>query len=69
MGKKIASNESSLENISIKSRPMNVSEDYNLIVSNEWLDAKVELDKLYKRVNEKDKLEFLCNIIKVRVLK
>ena len=41
---KIAQDESSLENISVKNRPMNVAEDFLMFNSDEWLDAKTALD-------------------------
>ena len=41
---KIAQDESNLENISVKNRPMNVAEEYLMFNSDEWLDAKTALD-------------------------
>ena len=45
MNTKISANESALENISIKARPMHVAEGYSLLLSNSWLDAKSALDE------------------------
>ena len=68
MSTKISANESAVENVSIKNRPMNVADEYQHLCSNAWLDAKTTLDKLTddSDISAKlDKLTLLCDIIKV----
>ena len=65
MGTKVSADESSLENINIKDRPMTIASEYELICSNQWLSAKMELD-LQDDLEEEDKLNFLRNIFLVR---
>ena len=65
MGDKVASNESSVENISIKNRPINIRDDYSALQSNEWLDAKVFLDEKFDSLQEEDKVDLLCKLLKV----
>ena len=54
MSSKVSANESAVENVNIKNRPMNVAEDYQLLCSNEWLGAKTALDDI---VNEQKALD------------
>ena len=63
MSTKIASDESSLENISIRNRPMNIASDYQNFCSNAWLSAKEKLDKV--KGKEVEKLSFLTWILEV----
>ena len=72
MNSKISANESSLENISIKARPMNIAEEYNLLQSNSWLDAKSALDEVNpdnRWEAEKVKLLFVVLQVSVSILK
>ena len=63
MGAKVASDESSLENISIKNRPMNIATDYDLLCSNEWLAAKTDLDENCPDMSDSDKVQILCKVL------
>ena len=63
MGAKVASDESSLENISIKNRPMNIATDYDLLCSNEWLVAKTDLDESCPDMSDGDKVQILCKVL------
>ena len=67
MSSKMAADESSVENVSIKVRPMNIADDYIQACSNEWLEAKTTLDNVLddQPKSECIKIELLCNIIKV----
>ena len=68
MGTKIASDESSLENISIKNRPMNIATDYDLLCSNEWLNAKTDLDDNCSDMPEEGRILILCDVLMVSFL-
>ena len=63
MNKKISANETSLENIAIKCRPMNIADDFNNFVSGVWLEAKRVLDE--KRIDEEKCVRFLVDIMMV----
>ena len=66
MNAKVSSDESSLENISISARPMKIAEDYTLLLSNAWLDAKSELDELVPDdFTEADRVTLLFDILMV----
>ena len=66
MNEKLSRNESDLENISIQNRPMNVAEEYNLLMSNAWLEAKCSLDaEMGEDKKEAEKYQLLCEIITV----
>ena len=65
MGKKLAQDESSLENISIKNRPMNIAEDYENLCSNEWLTAKEYVDRKGNFESELEKVQLLSDVILV----
>lgn len=66
MSKKVASDETSVENVAIKTRPMNIVDDFSLLCSNEWLDAKTLIDEsLTGQIDESDKVTFLCEILMV----
>ena len=65
MDKKTSSDESSLENISIKDRPMNVAEEFTMMQSNEWLDAKAAVDEIIPESSERARLTLLCDVIQV----
>ena len=54
MNAKISQDESALENISIGNRPMKVAEEYTLLTSNAWLDAKTELDRFFGEDQEEE---------------
>ena len=68
MGTKVSANESAVENVSIKNRPMNVSDEYHNLCSNAWLDAKTILDEVKGDSvisAELDKVQLLCDVMKV----
>ena len=65
MSDKVASDESNLENISIKNRPMVVTSEYENFFSNEWLDLKTVLDSR-EGAGEEEKIAFLCDLVMVR---
>ena len=66
MNAKVSSDESSLENISIQARPMKIAEDYSLLLSNVWLDAKSALDEgIPEDSMEADKVTLLFDILMV----
>ena len=64
MNSKISANETSLENISIKNRPMTIAGEYQTLFSTEWTDAKNAIDKLWP-TQELEKLQYLCSIFLV----
>ena len=65
MGDKVSSNESSVENISIKHRPMNINDDYGTFQSSEWLDAKTFLDEHLETSSTQDKIGLLSEMLQV----
>ena len=66
MNHKLAQNESSLENVTIPTRPMTVAEEYCRVKCNAWLDAKMALDeRLPAEADERAKVEALTNILLV----
>ena len=68
MNEKISKNESSLENITIRNRPMKIAEDYENFFTQEWLQAKEYLDqRKTKQFQEADALNFLLELIFVSV--
>lgn len=67
MSTKISADESSVENVSIKNRPMNISTEYELFCSDQWLNAKNALDQYYPQTSEQHKLLFLSNILQVQM--
>ena len=66
MHQELSRDESVLENISIKNRPMKIAEEYQLIQSSQWLEAKQALDDKLEFVwNEKQRNKFLMDIMMV----
>ena len=66
MSTKLAADESNVENVSIKNRPMNVAEEYQLLCSNQWLDAKTILDDLGdSRTPDYMKVQILSEVLMV----
>ena len=65
MGAKVSANESSVENVSIKYRPMKIAEDYTQLQSEEWFLALECVKEKKPGISEEDCLGLLCNIIKV----
>ena len=49
MNMELSRDESDLENINVKTRPMTIMEDYTLFCSQEWLAAKTDVDELAER--------------------
>ena len=71
MNQQMARDESDLENISMKNRPMKIMEDYHLFCSQEWLEAKTTLDEWVEengsgKFTETDTCTFLTDGIIVR---
>jgi hypothetical protein len=66
MGKKIAADESNIENVGEKNRPMNIAEEYQLITNDDWNEAKCSLDDNMTAMEEETKLKYLCNIFQVK---
>ena len=73
MNLKVSANESDMENISVKSRPMNIVSDYKEFVTTQWLEVKDAMDEAaaqnarYYHIPEKDIINALCNIITVSI--
>ena len=68
MNAKVSSDASSLENISIQARPMKIAEDYTQLMSSTWLDAKSELDDVFKDdTNEAELVQLLLDVLMVCV--
>lgn len=61
----MASNETSVENVSIKNRPIKVGEEYSQICSDQWLMAKEDVDSHMYGSNEEEKLKFMCDVLMV----
>ena len=61
---KISADESNVENINIKNRPLKLAKEFALIAASEWLEAKGALDQ-YSDMSEYDKLTLLCDIMLV----
>ena len=62
----MSADESDLENVNIKNRPMNIAGDYTELCSHAWLDAKNELDQHCRSASEEEKLQLLKKILMVR---
>ena len=69
MSTKVGKDESSLENISIQNRPMNIKDEYENLCSSTWLHAKEKLDKTMKNEPEQKRVEFLVDIMTVCIKK
>ena len=63
MNSKVGRDEGALENIGIKNRPMKVAEEYQLFLSNYWLEAKEKLDN--SKVPNETALKTLVSIMEV----
>ena len=69
MGTKIAANEMSIENVSIRHRPMTISDDYRGFCTDAWHEAKIALDSKIKssdQATEDSKIIFLEKLLTVR---
>ena len=66
MNHKVAADESHVENVSIKNRPLNIADDYDALITNEWLNAKEQLDTEFEEMPEKLKLILLFKVLMVR---
>ena len=64
MNAAMAGDELTIENINMVCRPMTVAEDYSTFTSDDWLDAKEELETTSLSSPKQDKL--LCCILTVR---
>ena len=65
MSEKMSNNESSIENVSIKHRPVKVADEYQEFCTNEWLDLKQFLDESFKESDIR-KMNLLTKILMVR---
>ena len=69
MKREMSKDASDLENISAKSRPMQIMEMYQKFCSQGWLEAKASLDecsvKAIAKLDEAKKCEFLINVLRV----
>ena len=65
MNRQLSLDESDLENINVRARPMKIMEEYELFCSQQWLEAKTLLDEKYERIAERQRCELLCSIIEV----
>ena len=66
MNEAVAAKEDNFENINIDCRPMTVSDDYQNLMSNAWLDAKEALDDCEDcDMREQEKTKFLCRVLEV----
>ena len=65
MGAKVSADESHMENISIKNRPMTVADDYHNFMADVWSDAKEKLDAEVSKMDNKDRLTLLSDILMV----
>ena len=54
---KISRDETNLENICVKNRPMNVAEEYQMFCSDAWLDAKSALDDFMDNPSKESEME------------
>ena len=62
----MAADESSVENVNIKNRPMNIADEYIQFCSNEWLAAKSVLDEAdLDDLQEVEKVQLLFQILMV----
>lgn len=64
METKIEESEENLENINRSNRPMKLVEEFGSLCSNEWLDAKMQLDDIMEDMDQL-KYAFLANIFMV----
>ena len=64
MNAKVSADESNLENIAILNRPMNIASDFKNLCSQQWLEAKQELDD--NGVSESQACKILCQVLLVR---
>lgn len=67
---KVSKDESVIENVSVKNRPMNVADEYMLLCSGPWLEAKGAVDEVKGgdeagEITEQDRIVFLSNIMVV----
>ena len=63
----VSAKETSFENVQIQARPMKIGEEYANFCTDQWLEAKQEIDdsKECENMDEKERIDFLCNIILV----
>lgn len=62
---KVAENETSIENVNIFNRPMNITDEYQTLCTTTWYNAKVELDQLEPNLEETIKLKILFDVFKI----
>ena len=73
MNRQMSRDETDLENINVKNRPMKILQEYELFCSQEWLEAKGDLDESAERMNpraplsEGDRCTLLCMVLTVCV--
>ena len=64
MSSRMSRDESDLENISMKVRPMNIVDEFGQMCNSEWLEAKLFLDDISDK-NEKYKVKKLSSVMQV----
>ena len=65
MGAKVAANETDLENISTKHRPMTITDDYVQLQSEQWCQAKDYLSDSMQGASEREIINHLSNALEV----
>ena len=65
MNHKVSADESNVENVSIRNRPMNIADDYESMCTDEWLQAKEALDEKIKHLADHVKVSVLFRILMV----
>ena len=66
MNRRLAEDETALENVNKKNRPTKITDEYMELVSNQWLAAKDKLDDLYEDESKEEfKLSLLCDVLLV----
>ena len=69
MNRKLAEDETALENVNKKNRPTKITDEYMELVSNQWLAAKDKLDDQFPDDNKEEfKLKLLCDVLLVSSL-
>lgn len=66
MNRRLAEDETALENVNKKNRPTKIADEYMELISNQWLGAMDKLDDVYPGDQKEEfRLKLLCNILVV----
>ena len=71
MNREMARDETDLENISSRNRPMKIMEEYETFCSQQWLDAKIAVDdsaeaaQPHAPMDECGRCQLLCDVLMV----